>query len=161
MPVKGQNKFGLVLEDFNSYEDYKKEYDRLEKKSHRLAHKEQIKEYNKSYYSKNKEYLTEINRDWKNKNKELVKEYNKEYTEKNRSKINAKNSKYRASKLQATPVWSDMKAIEKFYMDCPEGYEVDHIIPLKGKNVSGLHVLNNLQYLTKSENCRKRNKVML
>jgi hypothetical protein len=27
--------------------------------------------------------------------------------------------------------------------------------------VSGLHVLNNLQYLTKSENCRKRNKVML
>jgi hypothetical protein len=74
MPIKGQNKFGLLLKDFNSYKDYKKEYDRLEKKNHRIAHREQIKEYNKSYYNNNKEYFSEVNRDWKNKNKELVKD---------------------------------------------------------------------------------------
>lgn len=34
---------------------------------------------------------------------------------------------------------------------------VDHIIPTKGKNVSGLHVLNNLQYLTPSQNNSKKN----
>lgn len=58
---------------------------------------------------------------------------------------------------QFTPSWADKKAIEQFYMNRPEGYHVDHIIPLRGKTVSGLHVLENLQYLPASENCSKRN----
>lgn len=60
-------------------------------------------------------------------------------------------------KQQRTPKWADLKAIRAFYEACPNGYEVDHIIPLKGKNVSGLHVLNNLQYLTQKENRSKGN----
>jgi len=36
-------------------------------------------------------------------------------------------------------------------------YEVDHIVPIKGKNVSGLHVLKNLQVITRTENRRKGN----
>ena len=36
-------------------------------------------------------------------------------------------------------------------------YEVDHVIPLQGKLVSGLHVQNNLQVLLKEDNCRKHN----
>lgn len=57
---------------------------------------------------------------------------------------------------QATPKWADKKAVRKFYLDCPEGMTVDHIIPIKGKKVCGLHVLENLQYLSASENSRKR-----
>lgn len=58
----------------------------------------------------------------------------------------------------ATPPWSDVKAIEKFYAETPEGHHVDHIIPIRGENVCGLHVLHNLQYLIAKENLSKGNK---
>lgn len=66
--------------------------------------------------------------------------------------------KRRADMLERTPPWADLSAIKQFYKECPEGYHVDHIVPLRGKNVSGLHVLENLQYLTAEENLRKSNK---
>lgn len=69
-----------------------------------------------------------------------------------------KCAKRRASKFNATPSWADLEAIKNFYNNCPKGYEVDHIIPLKHDKVCGLHVLENLQYLTKSENSSKCNK---
>lgn len=55
------------------------------------------------------------------------------------------------------PAWADKEAIIKFYGDCPDGYTVDHIIPINGKQVCGLHVLENLQYLTRAENAKKYN----
>lgn len=63
-----------------------------------------------------------------------------------------------ARRIQRIPSWVDLKAITAFYAACPDGYEVDHIIPLNGKIVSGLHVLNNLQYLTFADNRAKSNK---
>ena len=59
--------------------------------------------------------------------------------------------------IKRTPKWADLTAIRKFYNECPEGYHVDHIIPLKGKEVSGLHILSNLQYLSAKENLLKSN----
>ena len=65
---------------------------------------------------------------------------------------NAETRARQAAKLQRTPAWADLTAIRAFYEACPDGYEVDHVHPLCGKLVSGLHVLANLQYLSKEAN---------
>ncbi len=59
----------------------------------------------------------------------------------------------------ATPKWCDRIALFRFYSACPEGYHVDHIIPLKGEIVCGLNILENLQYLPAQENRSKSNKI--
>ncbi len=70
----------------------------------------------------------------------------------------AENAKRRAALLQRILPGTDLKAIEKVYINCPPGMTVDHIVPLQGKTISGLHKVENLQYLTLSENSSKTNK---
>ncbi len=57
-----------------------------------------------------------------------------------------------------TPNWANISKIYDIYLNCPKGHHVDHIVPLKGSNVCGLHVENNLQYLTAEDNQKKNNK---
>jgi len=64
---------------------------------------------------------------------------------------------YIARRKYQTPIGEDIKAIQQFYLNCPMGYEVDHIIPI---SKGGAHSLENLQYLTKQENRRKSNKIL-
>jgi 5-methylcytosine-specific restriction endonuclease McrA len=63
---------------------------------------------------------------------------------------------------KATPVWANLEEIRQFYVEAQRltketgiPHEVDHIIPIKGKLVSGLHVPANLQILTEKENQTK------
>jgi hypothetical protein len=72
---------------------------------------------------------------------------------------NANTAKYRADKDKRTPSWADLAKIEQVYKLAQElGLEVDHVVPLRGKKVSGLHTHNNLQLLSRSENAKKSNK---
>jgi hypothetical protein len=59
-----------------------------------------------------------------------------------------------------TPAWANRAEIVEVYKNCPVGYQVDHIIPLRGEVVTGLHVAANLQYLPASENRAKSNKFL-
>jgi hypothetical protein len=76
----------------------------------------------------------------------------------NKSDYLARNAARKALKLNATPSWADLEKIKEIYRTCPEGYHVDHIVPLKGTLVCGLHVEYNLQHLPALENMQKHNK---
>lgn len=83
----------------------------------------------------------------------------------NPGKARALLAKYRADKDQRTPPWVDLKKIEQVYVEAQamtqmmgEPWHVDHVIPLRGRNVSGLHVYANLQLLSGVENDRKGNR---
>jgi len=84
---------------------------------------------------------------------------NRKWKKANRPKVNHLDALRRARQLQATPKWADPTAIRVIYETCPPDYHVDHIIPLQGKNVCGLHVENNLQHLPALDNLKKSNKV--
>lgn len=119
-----------------------------------------------------KEYRAKEAREYRAKSPRFG-EYQKEYLSKNREKIysnrlayikknpwfnRAAAARHRATIKQRTVPWADLEEIKLIYKNCPEGMVVDHIIPLRGKNISGLHVASNLQYLTFEENSRKSNK---
>lgn len=76
--------------------------------------------------------------------------------------LKAQWARKRANRKQAVPKWlteAQRLEIVKIYSNCPKGYHVDHIIPIAGKSVRGLHVPWNLQYLPALENIRKNNKL--
>jgi len=81
-----------------------------------------------------------------------------DYYYRNHPKEKARRSARRSYFRQATPAWADLKAIAQFYQGCPAGSEVDHVVPIKGRKVCGLHVIDNLQYLSTGANRSKLNR---
>lgn len=55
------------------------------------------------------------------------------------------------------PPWQDKASLMAYYDATPQGMVVDHIIPLNHPDVSGLHCIQNFQYLTIEDNSRKSN----
>lgn len=91
--------------------------------------------------------------------------YQRRYYEGNLHRFAARGSKRRAAKKQAFPKWANRDAIAKFYVLAEQKtretgikHVVDHIVPLQGREVCGLHVEFNLQVLTDKQNLEKFNK---
>lgn len=97
--------------------------------------------------------------------------YNKNYLERNKERVQFRyknDPEYRKKKIALVSTRKHLKnsslakrfkqEIHDIYIKCPQNSVVDHIVPLKHKDVCGLHVPWNLQYLSTSENCRKNNK---
>lgn len=105
--------------------------------------------------------------DWAKKNRLRVNKHSKQYRKNNADKKNALTAKRRSSKLNRTPKWltkAHFESIKEFYIIAKmfqlytgELYHVDHIVPLQGETVSGLHVPWNLQVLPWKENIKKSN----
>lgn len=92
------------------------------------------------------------------KNADKTRAYVKQYERSKPEKKAAREAKRRFLKTNACPKWADLELISEFYKNCPEGFEVDHVIPLSHGQVCGLHVLENLQYLPEKDNRKKSNK---
>ena len=122
-----------------------------------------------------KECSTKRYNAWRDKNYQKAIEANRQSAAKWRAdkpfKNVAKTVRYTASKLNATPGWlntEQLQQIESFYWLAQlqkeltdTAYHVDHIVPLKGKTVCGLHVPWNLQVIPALENIRKGNRIVL
>ncbi len=121
-------------------------------------------EQNKEYRIQNPEYA----KAYQIHNAESIKAYKQQYRLDNLGKFANYSAKRRATKLQATPSWlttAQLDEIKNYYSLASAitktskiSYHVDHIVPLQGKNVCGLHVPWNLQIITATDNVRKNNK---
>ncbi len=119
-----------------------------------------------AWYAANKERRANYWRGWYEKNKVHRSASYAAWAKKSQHIINAIVARRTAAKLRATPKWADPDAIREFYsmaawLTAETGvkHEVDHIYPLQGKSVCGLHCEANLQVLTKTENIRKSNRM--
>ena len=144
--------------------------------------KEERKIYAAAWYLKNKEKVLASSKLWQQTNAVTENLRSKAWREANPEKEKARLSRYRkanpvyfadkagerrARKLHATPNWVDAEerslikeaySLAKLRTDITGvKWEVDHIIPLQGELVCGLHTILNLQVITQRDNCRKHN----
>ncbi|MFZ9646481.1 MAG: hypothetical protein ACO29M_07380 [Fluviibacter sp.] len=144
---------------------------------------ENAKRLRREWYLKNRERTIERARAWELANPEKALEKKRKWREENRDKHNAINrawnarnqhvktaheGKRRAAKLLRTPKWltaDDLFVLEEAYhlaklrsQTTGIQYHVDHILPLQGKKVSGLHTPNNIQVIPAKINLQKSNK---
>lgn len=152
-------------------------------REYRAANRERLSEKNRAYYEANRDHLLEKKRRYRIENlecvaargkarykadKERILARNRNYTKKNPHIITAKSNKRRAAKLQRTITLAPEHEAElkRIYAEAKRISEttgtlhhVDHIVPLQGKEMSGLHVPWNLEVVPARENLAKSNKV--
>ena len=126
------------------------------------------RERDAQYRAKNRDCRTATILAWSAKNPEKVKLYAARTKAKNKGVVNAHTVKRRLAKINRTPKWltpDDQWMIEQAY-DLAAlrtklfgfSWHVDHVLPLQGKLVSGLHTPYNLQVIPGADNVRKSNK---
>lgn len=119
----------------------------------REAHPE-YREYMRQWRAANKEKLAE----YSERHKPLRQKWKKE----NPGRVNESTARRKLTQKTATPAWADMEKIKAVYAraakktrETGESHHVDHIVPLRGKNVCGLHVENNLRVVKAEVNLKK------
>lgn len=140
------------------------------KKAYRAAwvarNRERANGYSRKWAAENPEKKRQAEAAWKSKNPEKVKEKDAragaKWAKKRADKKAAARAKARAKLRASVPAWADLRAIESFYTEAARisretgiPHEVDHIVPLAGEAVCGLHVETNLQIVPRTLNRQK------
>lgn len=136
-------------------------------KQWRKNNKDRVKRRDALYYQKYKPKKIEYANEYRNKFPERVALSCKNWRANNKHKRAHNEQRRQAAKISATPGWlskSDYDWMDKIYYQAQFSsskysidINVDHIIPLRGKNVCGLHVPWNLRLVSRSYNSSKNN----
>ena len=128
-------------------------------------------ELNKAWYAANKDQCAAYDQAYKTANREQQQAQRKAWGEANVPRVLANNRARQAGLGQATPMWlsneqhDTIAAIyaeaERLTRETGIPHHVDHIIPLKGSGVCGLHVPWNLRAIPAAENLSKSNRLIL
>ena len=126
-------------------------------------------QYDREYRQKNKDYIKKQKSEYYYSNHEVRKAKIREWARNNKAHKYSLEVARRTKKIKATPNWLSEEHKEEIrllykvreFLSEYDGveYHVDHIIPLRGNGVSGLHVPWNLQIITAKENIKKSNKL--
>jgi 5-methylcytosine-specific restriction endonuclease McrA len=95
--------------------------------------------------------------EYREQNREVLREYHRARYRQFKSSYIERNQRREKRTAQAS-FPHQREILSQFYRDCPEGQQVDHVIPLRHPLVCGLHAIANLQYLTGPDNLKKGNK---
>lgn len=147
------------------YKEQKADFISARRKEYKEENSERIKEGNRLYAKLNSDKIRSINKKYYEENRELILSKSKEYRRKNKSRYAKHSSLRRATERRAQPTWltrEDLIRMELIWglrelksFVTKEEYEVDHIVPLRGKTVCGLHVPWNLRVILRYENRSK------
>lgn len=139
-------------------------------RKYREKNRDKLLAKNREYYLKNKERMSQQKKDKYKENPEPAKLRAKNWKKNNRARHNAICMARHARKLNAMPDWLSefmLLGIDEIYSKAREltkitgiDMEVDHIVPLQGDTVCGLHVPWNLQILDSSTNYSKNNSLL-
>lgn len=151
---------------------YCKECSNEKQNKYRSLNKEKRNKLSLNSYYKNRELIREkANAKYtpcnnRIKTKESVAKAKKKWKDNNKHLVRADAALRRVIKLKACPKWVNLDKIKEIYKeakrrrDLGENVHVDHIIPLRGKFVCGLHVAENLQIISATENLKKGNRLI-
>lgn len=135
--------------------------------NYREKHRELERERGRRWREANPEKMLAAVKRWKlanpERHREMMRKAASKYVRTHKATVNANQAARYARKTQAMPAWldaQDRRDIKDWYaLAASSGQTVDHIVPLRGKNVCGLHVAWNLQLLPFNVNLAKGNRL--
>jgi hypothetical protein len=126
---------------------------------------DKVAEYRATGEKRNPGRVAAYDKAWRERNPERAAECNASWRKRNPAKMAEYGVARHCARLRRTPSWADREAIIAVFVEARRlaaetgiPHAVDHVIPLQGKLVSGLHVHTNLRAIPAADNRRKHNK---